>query len=363
MIGCRQPIQSSFGAGLMIPGRAGNDDCRKCLRFYAESMSEMVRGFMDAVRQGIKRDGSMEASSREELLRQIDRAYEEEPPPVLAFIGETGVGKSTTVNSLFNAGQEVGHSKATTLSAAGLDVYAKVDHVHGRRGDLQVIDMPGVGDDRANYDRYLQMYLAHLPRADAILWIHPAADRMVAFMQQVVADLVRREPTLRPRIVFGLNKVDEMYPNDWNTHSNTPSANQARNLGERVKEFTRSIKPHVNTKQPAVVAYSALRRYNLATLFRTLMEAVPKPRRWVLESRMDLANFIELVDRGMLMAAQQARTTGAEPRPQVPQQPDRSQSHQSFDEYVASLSESEYRTLVADRARFQRLAQEWSRHA
>ncbi|MEV6302558.1 GTPase [Actinoplanes sp. NPDC051861] len=316
---------------------------------------------MNAFRDGIRQDSSIDAESREQVIREVDRAYEHEPPPTLAFIGEAGVGKSTTVNSLFNAGQEVGHFRPTTLAVEGFEVYATVDHIRGSRGDLRVIDMPGVGDDVANYESYLRLYLETLPRADAILWVHPAPDRMVAFMQQVLHDLVRHAPDLRERIVFGLNKADEMGPGNWNPHSNTPSSDQVRNLEERVKEFTRSIKPHVNTRKPAVVAYSALRRYNLATLFRTVMEAVPKPRRWVLESRMDLANFIDLVDRGLLHAAASMRgpaptAPGAAP---VAAQPTRV----TFDEYLDSLGEAEYRALVADRARFKAVRDDWGKHA
>lgn len=324
-------------------------------------MSELIRGFMNAFREGVKQEASLDEASKEALLGEVNRAYEQEPPPVLAFIGETGVGKSTTVNSLFNAGQEVGHFSPTTLTVDGLDVYATVDHVRGSRGDLRVIDMPGVGDDLKNYQTYLRLYLETLPRADAILWVHPASDRMVAFMQQVVGELVKQVPELRTRIVFGLNKADEMHPGNWNPKSNTPSNEQVRNLEERVKEFGRSIRPHIQTKRPAVVTYSALRRYNLATLFRTLMEAVPKQRRWVLESRMDLANFIDLVDRGMFVAAQAVR--GSVPS-QDPPPPGHSQERSvTFDEYLDSLSESEYRALVSDRPRFQRLRDNWGHRA
>jgi uncharacterized protein len=321
-------------------------------------MSEMVRGFMNAFREGIKQADSIDPESKKQVLREVDKAYEQEPPPTLAFIGEAGVGKSTTVNSLFNAGQEVGHFKPTTLTVDGLDVYATVDHIQGSRGDLRVIDMPGVGDDVANYDPYLRLYLETLPRADAILWVHPASDRMVAFMQQVVRELVRHAPDLQARFVFGLNKADEMYPGNWNPQSNTPSDAQLGNLDERIKEFTHSIRPYVKSSRPVVVAYSALRRYNLAKLFRTLMEAMPKHRRWVLESRMDLASFVELVDRGMLRTAREMT-----PSP-VPQQPGRSRERPAtFDEYVDGLEKSEFEALVADRARFQALRDNWGKHA
>ncbi|GIM93394.1 hypothetical protein Ato02nite_051870 [Paractinoplanes toevensis] len=316
---------------------------------------------MNAFREGVRQDSSIDPSSKETLLREVDNAYDQEPSPVLAFIGETGVGKSTTVNSLFNAGQEVGHFKPTTLTVDGLQVYATVDHVQGSRGDLRVIDMPGLGDDIENYEAYLRLYLETLPKADAILWVHPASDRMVAFTQQVLRELVTRAPDLRSRIVFGLNKADEMYPGDWNPRANTPSDAQLRYLELRVDEFADSVKPHLKVKKPAIVPYSALRRYNLATLFRILMEAVPKQRRWVLESRMDLADFIALVDRGMVKIAQDTRQ--AIP-PRVPPQANRSEQRPAtFDEYLDSLSEAQYGALVADRARFRQLRDGWGKNA
>src|SRR5215217_5447526 len=84
-------------------------------------------------------------SEREELARQIEQAYRDEPPPTIVLFGEAGVGKSTTINNLFGAGQKVGHTRPTTATPQGWDVGSRL--VKGANGLLRVIDMPGVGDD------------------------------------------------------------------------------------------------------------------------------------------------------------------------------------------------------------------------
>jgi GTP-binding protein EngB required for normal cell division len=39
-------------------------------------------------------------------------------PPKIALIGETGVGKSSTINALFNLGQEISHRPSSTCRAS-----------------------------------------------------------------------------------------------------------------------------------------------------------------------------------------------------------------------------------------------------
>jgi predicted GTPase len=235
-------------------------------------------------------------TDRTGLLAALESEIAKEPPPVLAIIGEAGVGKSTTLNALFNAGAAVGHSKATTKNADGFDV-AIFDH-QGNRGDIRVLDLPGLGESRQSAARLAEIYASSLPGADAILWVHPANDRMLEFTQTKLVELFQGElRTHIDRLVFGLNKADDMHPKDWRFHANIPSDAQVANLKGAEENFSRlmaSALPEGSAVR--VTTYSATQRYNLSRLFRMIMQAVPDRRRWVLETRMDVANFLELAD-------------------------------------------------------------------
>ncbi|MET8896246.1 GTPase family protein [Streptomyces albogriseolus] len=322
-------------------------------------MSGTIRDRLRRFTTSVEQSEDLTPTQKKAVLKGYEEALGKEEPPRLVLIGQTGVGKSTTVNALFNAGQEVGHSKATTDRAWTIPV----QEVSGSRGTLEVVDMPGLGDDLANYHRYVDLYRQVLPTADAVVWIHPAEDRTVHLVQQALADIFGTSPELVGRLVFGLNKADEIGPHDWNTHANMPSDLQRAALREREKEFTRSIARVLPSWQGRAVCYAARRFYNLTALFKEMMYAVPEQRRWVLEQRMALADFTALVDRKLLRAA--TATTLAEipadsPALPLPQQSPQEWTRQpavheprSVADALAELSDAQWRELHADRARFE----------
>jgi|ERR1017187_1612025 predicted GTPase len=252
-----------------------------------------------AFKAAISSTEHLSETDRAGLLAALETEIAKEPPPVLAIIGEAGVGKSATLNALFNAGATlaaVGHSKATTKNADGFDV-AIFDH-QGNRGDIRVLDLPGLGESRQSAARLADLYASALPQADAILWVHPANDRMLEFTQTKLVELFQGK--LRAyvnNLVFGLNKADDMHPKDWRYHANVPSDAQMANLQGAEENFSFLIANALPEGSAIrVTTYSATQRYNLSRLFRMMMQAVPERRRWVLESRMDVANFLELAD-------------------------------------------------------------------
>ena len=257
-----------------------------------------------AFRAAVSSAEQLSETDRTGLLAALESEITKVPPPVLAIIGEAGVGKSTTLNALFNAGAAVGHSKATTKNADGFDV-AIFDH-HGNRGDIRVLDLPGLGESRQSAARLADVYASALPQADAILWVHSANDRMLEFTQTKLVELFQGK--LRAyvdRLVFGLNKADDMHPKDWRHHANIPSDAQMANLQGAEKNFSHLIASALpGGSAVRVTTYSATQRYNLSRLFRMMMQAVPDQRRWVLETRMDLANFLELADARYIQGLQ-----------------------------------------------------------
>jgi predicted GTPase len=323
-------------------------------------VSRFMNDFMRQLRTAVEKSGELTKEERQKIARGISEAQKNEPPPVLVLIGETGVGKSTTINALFNAGQEVGHTRATTEHAYAIPV-----EIATRKGELIVVDMPGLGDDVNNYAAYRDLYLRVLPMADAVIWIHPAADRMVHLIQVALSDLFENFPALAKRLVFGLNKADEISPGDWNPRANLPSSEQMQHLAARERDFTAKVGAALPQWRGNVISYSALRRFNLTALFKEMMNAVPEERRWVLEERMDLADFTELVDRKLIKAA------GAKILAKVPQHADplpspaksskrdgEATSHEEEErrkmrvaQAISALPEAEWRSLRSDPAR------------
>jgi uncharacterized protein len=252
--------------------------------------------FLSSFRDALKSNRGISKADRDALDRELNWAVEREAPPTIAIIGETGVGKTTTLNSLFNAGAEVGHSRATTKKADSFEA-SIFDH-SGNKGKVRVLDLPGLGESIAKSEAILEIYKNSLPMADVILWVHPAADRMLEFSQRQLS-LLFGGPLqhMANSVVFGLNKADDIYPTNWRRHANIPSDEQLANLADAEQNFRSLVQPVLPSETHRVITYSALQRYNLSSLFALLMEAMPPNRRWVLERRMDLADFLEKADQ------------------------------------------------------------------
>jgi predicted GTPase len=107
--------------------------------------------------RSILRGGESAGILSPEELATIESAFDGElaRPPRIAVIGETGVGKSTTLNVLFNAGLEVSHTTACTQ----LEIEKEVEV---RGGLLRIVDLPGLG--RRDRKPLAPSSLTRLPR-------------------------------------------------------------------------------------------------------------------------------------------------------------------------------------------------------
>ena len=83
----------------------------------------------------------------------------------VGVIGKTGVGKTTTVNSLFQA------KFVTSRTVVGTTKAQYKDFVLPDGGKLTIVDMPGYGRSAAEDKEYRDIYLKELPKCDIILLV------------------------------------------------------------------------------------------------------------------------------------------------------------------------------------------------
>jgi len=245
--------------------------------------------------------GRMSEEDFEKIYREIESKVDNEPPPRFAFIGECGVGKSSTLNALFNAGFEVSHTQACTQNIQGVEV--SVSEVAGVNGGLVAYDMPGLGESQLKQREHIALYEKVLKDVDVALWILDAQNRAIASVQQYLqTELKAIDPRLLDRMVIALNKVDLVHPGAtaWIDIANLPSEEQEKNIEGRVRDVKKRIREVLPNWKGTIVGYSANRRYNLPQLFDAMMDAVPNKRKWVVASRKALADFLELVDPELL---------------------------------------------------------------
>ena len=106
------------------------------------------------------------------------------PAPIrVGILGKAGVGKTTTVNNLFNATFKVSRNAVGTTSAQYKD-FTLPDG-----GIITIVDMPGYGRSMNEDESYKQIYLQELPKCDIILLVVQADTRDLTDDQIMIENL------------------------------------------------------------------------------------------------------------------------------------------------------------------------------
>lgn len=221
----------------------------------------------------------------------IERNKELNNSPKIAIIGKTGVGKSSTINSLFNTNLGISHFESCTKKAEPVTI-------SNGKGNIIIFDMPGLGEDIEKDNEHKIEYKRILPHCDVVLWILNISDREMSSQQQNILEI---SEYLKGKLVVCANKADILEPCEWISDFNLPSIEQENNLNKRIQDIRQKLCKYIpSLKEDRIVYYSAKKRYRLHELFLAMMEACPDKRAWVLESRIELADFTELIDLEIL---------------------------------------------------------------
>lgn len=115
-------------------------------------------------------------------LNMLRKKFTEEcqRPPKVAFFGKTGVGKTTTINNLFNAQWKTSHTLVGTTHAQ-----MKEFELSGG-GRLMIVDLPGYGRSIAEDREYEKIYQDIIPSCDLIFLVIQADSRDLADDQEMI---------------------------------------------------------------------------------------------------------------------------------------------------------------------------------
>lgn len=185
----------------------------------------------------------------------------------VCFIGRTGNGKSSLINSIWNAGFATDSLVSCTKQLVSVTIMD--DQIPGYDA-ISVYDTPGIGEFSKDtvYERF---YEHAVSIADCIVLV-TTFDRTDAPAQRLLMRLKQHVNTEKDvKFVIALNHIDSRIVTDkdslyipWNDESNEPSETCKRNIQERTEllceKFSGKFLPFT------VVPVCAVRNYGINEL-------------------------------------------------------------------------------------------------
>jgi predicted GTPase/actin-like ATPase involved in cell morphogenesis len=217
------------------------------------------------------------------LLKKHASKLPTQRKPNILVCGGTGAGKTTTINTLF--GREVGHIGYFSRGTDHDELYEWESH--GR--NIDVVDLPGLGDTKKRDKEYREMYRRRVEKADGFIVVvsrpRPASEATLSCVKVLLSCGV--EPR---RIVFAYNNLGTlMVPLRGRMHQVTldglagpASRDDEQIIDEARRAFNADIRKEIHGGRYAdqfpldrVVAYDALSGWNLFAVLGAVLETLP----------------------------------------------------------------------------------------
>jgi small GTP-binding protein len=210
---------------------------------------------------------SNDALSLNPELQQRLAAWLEDWPNI-CVLGQTGRGKSSTINRLFGVKiADVGHHEACTTTVT--DYRLVTGSFLNRPTGVVMWDVPGYGDERLTWEQYVKLYRRLSRKCDVVLFMVDN-DRQLQLDFKMFNKLMKRVPDLRKKLVLVLNKADLFHPCDWNDEARTPSDEMNVHIQRRVARLAHALEL---PRAQRVVPISALKNWNIFSLLNAMVDA------------------------------------------------------------------------------------------
>lgn len=203
--------------------------------------------------------------------------------PQIGIFGKTGVGKSSLCNALF--GSDI--CKVSDIEACTRNTQKVLLSMGGGKG-INLIDVPGVGEDEKRDAEYSALYKSMLPQLDVILWVLKADDRAYSIDLEFFQNVVKPHLDKGIPFIMVLNQADKIEPfREWNSLNRKPGEKQRNNIELKRKH----VADLFGLKLSQVIPVSAEEKYGLTNLVDEMIFSLPNEKKISVATKVDKENL------------------------------------------------------------------------
>lgn len=193
--------------------------------------------------------------------------------PRIGVFGDTGVGKSSLCNAIF--GKDVASiSDVEACTREPQEIF--ISNQNG--GGINLIDVPGVGEDLERHEEYLSLYKNLAPKLDLILWVIKADDRKYMSAIDVYKKILKPNIAATP-VLFVISQIDKIEPiSEWyETGKNRLGQIQESNLNIKILDISKHFDISTN-----LISYVSHHKGNvhLKKLVNKIVDVLPDEKKY-----------------------------------------------------------------------------------
>jgi predicted GTPase len=243
---------------------------------------------------------------KEELRKDIKQDLKE--PVRIIGAGQTGVGKSTLLRSIFAVSEEDIPDKITTDATRAETKEFRSFQIENEDGfKIEFTDGPGLGESIEKDEELIPKWIEEIQKHDLLYWVLDASSRDIRHIQENMRKILS-ETDYWDNIVVVLNKVDQIEleraernegSSGWNEKYNVPTDELEEQIERRTDDIIEKLST-IGVPEDRIIACSALKRWNHGEVLDTMVETLPPEKQIKASANRDVADIRELVSDEVL---------------------------------------------------------------